>query len=56
MASLKAAINDDLINEEKSTTYVRVAVVLSCYNDEEKLVLVGLPRRDAGVPIGAPIR
>ncbi|KAF2633913.1 hypothetical protein BU25DRAFT_381757 [Macroventuria anomochaeta] len=46
-ASLEAAINDSLTNEEKSKTDVRVAVVPSCYNDEEKVALVecrgGLP-------------
>jgi hypothetical protein len=46
-ASLKAAISDNLTNEEKSKTDVRVAVVPSCYNNEEKVALVecrgGLP-------------
>ena len=39
-ALLQAAINDNLTNEEKSKTDVRVAVVPSCYNDEEKVALV----------------
>ncbi|KAF1354563.1 TPR-like protein [Lizonia empirigonia] len=46
-ASLKAAISDDLTNEERSKIDVRVAVVPSCYNNEEKVALVecrgGLP-------------
>ncbi|KAF1351580.1 hypothetical protein EJ07DRAFT_183735 [Lizonia empirigonia] len=46
-ASLKAAISDDLTNEEKAKIDVRVAVVPSCYNNEEKVALVecrgGLP-------------
>ncbi|KAF1347228.1 TPR-like protein, partial [Lizonia empirigonia] len=45
--SLKAAISDDLTNEEKAKINVRVAVVPSCYNNEEKVALVecrgGLP-------------
>jgi hypothetical protein len=45
-AELKAAINDDLTDEEKSKIDVRVAVVPSCYN-EKKVALVecrgGLP-------------
>lgn len=46
-ASLKAAISNDLTGEEKPKIDVRVAVVPSCYNDEEKVALVeccgGLP-------------
>ncbi|KAF1357152.1 TPR-like protein [Lizonia empirigonia] len=46
-ASLKAAISDDLTNEEKAKIDFRVAVVPSCYNNEEKVALVecrgGLP-------------
>ncbi|KAF2625895.1 hypothetical protein BU25DRAFT_412148 [Macroventuria anomochaeta] len=40
MASLKAAIDDSLTNDEQSRVDVRVAVVPSCYNDEEKVALV----------------
>ena len=39
-ASLKATINDSLTNEEQSRMDIRVAVVPSCYNDEEKVALV----------------
>ncbi|KAF2631425.1 hypothetical protein BU25DRAFT_384710 [Macroventuria anomochaeta] len=46
-ASLQAAISDNLTDEEKSKIDARVAVVPSCYNDEEKVALVecrgGLP-------------
>jgi hypothetical protein len=39
-ASLKAAMSDSLTNEEKSKIETRVAAVLSCYDDEEKIALV----------------
>jgi hypothetical protein len=39
-AELKATISDDLTDEEKSDIDVRVAVVPSCYSDEEKVALV----------------
>ena len=46
-ASLKAAIDSDLTDEEKARIDLKVAVVPSCYNDEEKVALVecrgGLP-------------
>lgn len=46
-ASLEVVIGDDLTEEEKAKIDVRVAVVPSCYNDEEKVALVecrgGLP-------------
>jgi hypothetical protein len=46
-AELKAAISDELTDEEKSKIDIRVAVVPSCYNNEEKVALVdcrgGLP-------------
>jgi hypothetical protein len=46
-ASLNAVISDNLTNEEKLTIDVRVAVVPSCYDNEEKVALVecrgGLP-------------
>ena len=46
-AELKAAIRDNLTDEEKSKIDVRVAVVPSCYNNKEKVALVecrgGLP-------------
>jgi hypothetical protein len=46
-ASLKAAIVDKLTNEENSKIDIRVGVVSSCYNNEEKVALVecrgGLP-------------
>jgi hypothetical protein len=46
-AELKATISDDLTDEEKSDIDFRVAVVPSCYSDEEKVALVecrgGLP-------------
>ncbi len=45
--SLKAVISDNLTEEEKSNINVRVNVVPSCYNDEDKMALVecrgGLP-------------
>ena len=45
--SLKAAISVNLTDEEKLKLDVRVAVVPSCYNDEERVALVecrgGLP-------------
>ena len=39
-ALLKATINDSLTNREKSKIDIRVAVVLSCYDNEEKIALV----------------
>jgi hypothetical protein len=46
-ASLKAAISDKLTNEENSKIDIRVGIVPSCYNNEEKVALVecrgGLP-------------
>lgn len=46
-AELKAAIDDRLTDEERANIDIRVAVVPSCYNDEEKVALVecrgGLP-------------
>jgi hypothetical protein len=46
-AELKAAIDDELTDEEKAKIDIKVAVVPSCYNDEEKVALVecrgGLP-------------
>ena len=45
--SLKAAISDNLTDEEKLKLDVRVAVVPSCYNEKERVALVecrgGLP-------------
>jgi hypothetical protein len=38
--SLKAAINDDLGEDERSKMTVTIAILPSCYNDAEKVALV----------------
>lgn len=43
VASLKAAINNNLTDEEKTKMVVKVVIVPSCYSDEERVALVECP-------------